>query len=242
VGLTGSAATAVAQPVEPPVVGPEPAPSEPAPVTEPAPPLPAPEPDPELVVGPDLASNLQIHGFVTQGAFVSTANDYLGKSSRGSFELFEAGLNVSKEVADRLRAGVQLFSRDVGKLGNYALTIDWAFIDYRYRQGQRSSKYGGYENTFLSGGAKWAFTKSLHAQFAASQSIGRPGYNNLAGVITIDEANQTVRIPNPDLKPETSDKYFASLQYSLEPAGTLSVAGFRLFVENMGSAIRNISA
>jgi hypothetical protein len=91
-----------------------------------------PEPEP-LVVDPDLASNLQIHGFVTQGGFVSTANDYLGKSSRGSLELFEAGLNVSKEVADRLRVGMQLFSRDVGKLGNYALSIDWAFLDYQYR-------------------------------------------------------------------------------------------------------------
>ena len=116
------------------------------------------------------------------------------------------------------------------------------FIDYQYRHGQRSSNYGAYDNTFLSGGAKWGITKNLNAQFAASQSIGRPGYNNLAGVITIDDANRTVRIPNPDLKPETSDKYFASLQYYLEPAGTLSVSGFRLFVDNMGSAVTNISA
>ena len=126
-GLTWSAATAVAQPA----VGPEPAPVAPEPVPQPAP---RPEPEPELVVDPDLASNLQIHGFVSQGAFVSTANDYLGKSSRGTLELFEAGLNVSKEVADRLRVGMQLFTRDVGRLGNYALTLDWAFIDYQYRE------------------------------------------------------------------------------------------------------------
>ena len=63
----------------------------------------------------------------------ATANDYLGKSSRGSLELFEAGLAVSKEVTDRLRVGTQLFSRDVGTLGNYRVNIDWAFIDYRHR-------------------------------------------------------------------------------------------------------------
>jgi iron complex outermembrane recepter protein len=119
---------------------------------------------------------------------------------------------------------------------------DPRFIDYQYRFGQRSSKYGGYEDVFLSGGAKWAFTRNLHAQFAASQSIGRPSYANLAGVITIDDANRTVRVPNPDLKPETSDKYFTSVQYYLEPAGTLSVSGFRLFVENMGSRVQTISA
>jgi iron complex outermembrane recepter protein len=116
------------------------------------------------------------------------------------------------------------------------------YIDYQYRFGERSSKYGKYDNNFLSGGAKWAFSRNLHLQVASSQSIGRPGFNNLAGVITINEANQTVRVPNPELKPESSDKYFASLQYYLEPAGTLSVSGFRLFVENMGSVNQVITA
>lgn len=117
-----------------------------------------------------------------------------------------------------------------------------AFTDYQYRYGARESKYGSYANTFLSGGGKWAFSRNLHLHVAGSQSISRPGYNNLAGVITIDENAQTVRVPNPDLKPETSDKYFASVQYYLEPAGTLSVSGFRLMVENMGSVTQNISA
>jgi outer membrane receptor protein involved in Fe transport len=47
---------------------------------------------------------------------------------------------------------------------------------------------------------------------------------------------------NPDLKPETSDKYFASVQYYLEPAGTLSVSAYRLFVDNMGIATDVITA
>ena len=117
-----------------------------------------------------------------------------------------------------------------------------AFTDYQYRHGERSSKYGSYENTFFSGGAKWSVTRNLNLHFAGSQSIGRPGYNNLAGVITVNEAAQTVRIPNPELKPETSDKYFASAQYFLEPAGTLSVSGFRLFVRDMGSRDQTVTA
>jgi iron complex outermembrane recepter protein len=117
-----------------------------------------------------------------------------------------------------------------------------AFTDYQYRYGARQSTYGGYGNTFLSGGAKWALTEKFDLQLAGSQSIARPNYANLTGTITIDEANQTVRVPNPDLKPETSDKYFASVQYHLEPAGTLSVSGFRLFVENMGAGTQTISA
>jgi iron complex outermembrane receptor protein len=61
-------------------------------------------------------------------------------------------------------------------------------------------------------------------------------------VITIDDTNQIVRVPNPDLKPETSEKFFASVQYYLEPAGTLSVTGFRLFVKDMGLGNQQVSA
>ena len=103
-----------------------------------APPAPDPtappvEPD---VVDPlgNEAPLLDIHGFVSQGAFVSTANDYLGHSERGSVEFTEAALNASREVADRLRVGLQLFAHDVGPLGDFALRLDWGYLDYRWRQ------------------------------------------------------------------------------------------------------------
>ena len=115
------------------------------------------------------------------------------------------------------------------------------FINAQYRNGQREARYGSYENTFLSGGVKYALSENLHLQFAGSQSIARPNYNNIAGIITVDETNRTVRIPNPDLKPETSDKFYVSVQRYLEPAGTLSLSGYRLWVKNLGNAITPIS-
>jgi iron complex outermembrane receptor protein len=51
-----------------------------------------------------------------------------------------------------------------------------------------------------------------------------------------------VRIPNPELKPETSDKYFASVQYYIEPAGTVTVSSYQLNIENMGLGLEQISA
>lgn len=116
-----------------------------------------------------------------------------------------------------------------------------AFTDYQYDYGRREKRYGEYGNTFLSGGAKYAFTDKLHLQVAASQSISRPSYSNLAGVVTVDTTNQIVRIPNPELKPETSDKYFVSLQYYIEPAGTLSLSGYKLFVADMGTLDRELT-
>lgn len=117
-----------------------------------------------------------------------------------------------------------------------------AFVDYQYRYGQKAARESGYHNIFLSGGAKYALTRELNFQVAGSQSISRPRYSNLAGVVTIDEATQTVRVPNPELKPETSGKLFAGIQYYLEPAGTFSVTGFRLSVKNMGVGSAQLTA
>jgi iron complex outermembrane receptor protein len=79
--------------------------------------------------------------------------------------------------------------------------------------------HGEYDDWFLSGGAKYDFTKKLVGQLAFSQSILRPDYGNLGGVVSVDDTNLIVTVPNPLLKPEHSTKYFASLQYFLEPSG-----------------------
>src|SRR5688572_11923889 len=79
----------------------------------------------DSIVDPEL----QIHGFVSVGGFVSTANDYIGRSSKGSLELLEAGLNVSTEPAERLRFGMQLFARRVGTFRDESPRIDWAYGD-----------------------------------------------------------------------------------------------------------------
>src|SRR5690606_23782908 len=77
---------------------------------------------------------VQIHGFASEGAFISTANEYIGESSRGSLELFEAGINVSSEITDKLRAGVQLYARAFGQYRDLPPRLDWAFLDYRHER------------------------------------------------------------------------------------------------------------
>ena len=113
---------------------------------------------------------------------------------------------------------------------------------YQYRNGERSNKYGGYENLFFSGGAKYSITPNLVFLLAANQSISRPNYDSIAGIISINDTTRRITLPNPDLKPETSDKYFTSLQYYLEPAGTVSVSAYQLEVKNLGLANVAVSA
>ncbi|MBI4819980.1 MAG: hypothetical protein HY791_27140 [Deltaproteobacteria bacterium] len=80
----------------------------------------------------DELLEVEIHGFVSQGVIKSTANNFLAESSRGSFEVTEAGLNFTKSLTDKLRVGLQLFSRDLGPIGNYDVKLDWYYLDYRW--------------------------------------------------------------------------------------------------------------
>jgi hypothetical protein len=86
----------------------------------------------ELDAGNDDVS-LEVHGFVSQGAMISTANKYLTNSTRGSLEFAELGVNFQSQLTDRLRVGFQLFTRDLGPIGNYQMRADWFNLDYRWR-------------------------------------------------------------------------------------------------------------
>ncbi|MBT8340304.1 MAG: porin [Desulfatitalea sp.] len=75
-----------------------------------------------------------IHGFISQGFLISNEYNYLShKSTDGSFEYNEMGINFSKELTDKLRVGVQFFARDIGDAAKNKVTLDWAYGDYRFR-------------------------------------------------------------------------------------------------------------
>ncbi len=79
-------------------------------------------------------AGVEIHGFISQGFLWSDRNNYLSaKTEDGSFEFNEIGINFIKELNDRLRVGVQFFSRDLGRTGNNQIEVDWAYGDYRWK-------------------------------------------------------------------------------------------------------------
>src|SRR5437870_10659659 len=82
---------------------------------------------------PGQLAELQIHGFVSQGFLLTSANDYLAHSSHGSFEFSEVGVNFTLPATDRLTLRVQLFSRKLGPIGDYRATLDWYYLDYHWR-------------------------------------------------------------------------------------------------------------
>ena len=77
-------------------------------------------------------SNIQIHGFVTQGFLYSSTNNYLStNSSSGSLNWTDGVVSISDQVSDKLRVGVQMHMYQLGDFGGPALQVDWAAGDYR---------------------------------------------------------------------------------------------------------------
>jgi hypothetical protein len=54
-------------------------------------------------------------------------------SNQGSGAFTDFGINASTSITDRLRIGAQLYDRNLGHLGQYHPSLDWAVADYRFR-------------------------------------------------------------------------------------------------------------
>ena len=97
---------------------------------------------------------MEIHGFASQGFLYSNTNNWLTtNSSQGSAAFTDFGLNLSTRINDRLRLGAQLYDRNLGRLGQYHPSLDWAVADYRFtnwlgiRGGKVKTTLGLYNDT-----------------------------------------------------------------------------------------------
>ncbi len=81
----------------------------------------------------ELAERLEIHASLSQGFLYSDKNNWMGETSEGSMEFNEFTLNFSGSLTDKLRGGIQLMSRDLGEFANNNIQVDWANIDYSWK-------------------------------------------------------------------------------------------------------------
>jgi hypothetical protein len=81
-----------------------------------------------------LDRTVQVHGFVSQGFVYTNDNNWLTmNTSQGSAAFTDFGLNMSGPLTDRLRVGAQVYDRNLGQLGQYHPSLDWAVVDYRFK-------------------------------------------------------------------------------------------------------------
>ncbi|MDB5455785.1 MAG: TonB-dependent receptor [Caulobacter sp.] len=184
---------------------------------------------PEYFV-PDTVGNLkrQLDNNKKVGEEVNAA--YVEVQPRVGKAQFDLGLRYEKTKTDARVADIRS-AKEVTAAGLSTSTV--AGLVYQYHNGAYSTRHGEYDDWFLSGGAKYDFSKKLVGQLAFSQSILRPDYGNLGGVVAVDDNNLIVTVPNTLLKPEHSTKYYASLQYYLEPSGLIGLSVYQLDVKDM---------
>lgn len=106
-------------------------------------------------------------------------------------------------------------------------------IQYQYFSQPRVHRRGDYDNVFPSGGFKYRFNRNLDAHVGYSRTIRRPTFRDVAGVWSVDEVNQRVNAPNPNLKPEMSDNLSARLAYYFEPVGIVAANFYQNTVKGL---------
>ncbi|MEP6960942.1 MAG: hypothetical protein ABI995_02630 [Acidobacteriota bacterium] len=76
----------------------------------------------------------EVHAFFSQGFVKSDHNNYLTlQSNKGAFDFTDGGFHVTTRLTNKLRVGAQAYSRHVGNLGKGRVTLDWATVDYRWK-------------------------------------------------------------------------------------------------------------
>ena len=116
-----------------------------------------------------------------------------------------------------------------------------AGIDYQYFSRSQVWRGGDYDSFFPSIAVKYPLRERLIAHVGYNKAISRPPVNALAGVWTINETDQIVNLPNPNLRPEQSDNYAARLSYYFEPAGNLAVGVFQNDISDLRE-LRDLTA
>lgn len=76
---------------------------------------------------------VQVHGFASQGFVYTDQNNWLTmNTSQGSAAMTDMGLDLSTQLTDKFRVGAQVYDRNLGRLGQWHPSLDWALGDYRF--------------------------------------------------------------------------------------------------------------
>lgn len=85
-----------------------------------------------IPLGPN--SNVQVGGFFSQGYLKTEGNNYPFPAGDGTFMFREMGFNASTTFGTHIRAGAQVFAQRLGDYGEDKALLDWAVLDYNFRQ------------------------------------------------------------------------------------------------------------
>jgi TonB-dependent receptor len=163
---------------------------------------------------------------------------FMGTATFGKL-IGRAGLRREETSTDALdfnpRAPADVAAAGFPEVSGRATTIEG--LVYQYQSRPRIHNTNTYDNWFPSASLKYKITPQLDAQFGFSSTIRRPPFRDVAGVMSINDDNLTVSMPNRLLQPETSKNLSARLAYYFEPVGIVAANVYQnnvkgLFITN----------
>jgi len=122
----------------------------------------------------------------------------------------ENTLNEVKEFDPRLRHEVVAAGFPTNAAGR-ATTFDG--LIYQYMSKPRVTRESEYHNYFPSVLLKYKILGNLEFQAGFNRAISRPPIDSLTGLWVVDEVNERVAAPNPELPPEHSQNFQTRLAY-----------------------------
>jgi TonB-dependent receptor len=103
----------------------------------------------------------------------------------------------------------------------------------------REKSSGDYDNIFPSLHLAYRIIpKKLQLKGAFSTSAGKPDWGSILGIEDINFSNNTISVPNLELKPRYSKNYDLSLEYYFEPVGQITVGVFRKEISDFDGDVR----
>jgi len=135
----------------------------------------------------------------------------------------ENTLNELTEFDPRLRDDVVAQGFPVNNAGR-ATTIPG--LQYQYQSQPKVERESEYHNYFPSMLVKYQILRNFEFQAGFNRAISRPPIDNLTGLWVVDEVNERVSAPNPNLPPEHSRNFQTRLAYYFggRAPGQLSLA------------------
>lgn len=167
----------------------------------------------------------------TKAAFVMATGELTSRLKLRGGLRWERTSSVSHEF-DRLSAeDVVDAGYDVNPTTGIATSIEG--MEYQYFTRPKLQRKGSYDYFFPSASLKYEFTRQTQLQFGYSRTILRPEPDVLSGVITRDDVERRISLPNPGLEPALSDNYSARVAHYFEPVGVLSLGVYQNTVKGL---------
>ncbi|WP_233245402.1 MULTISPECIES: TonB-dependent receptor [unclassified Caulobacter] len=174
--------------------------------------------------GPDLMANTAALRAVAGWTTVKPSND-VGQSYVEDERSLAGYVNLNYAVKSRFPIDGVAGVRVVGTKGTNVSTKinldeDWNPV-YTPTEGS-----GDYVDVLPSLNAVIHFTPKIQLRMAYTYNIQRPNFLDMSAWRTIQANNQIIYAGNPDLKPNRSENYDASLEYYFGRGGIVSLGAF----------------